>query len=65
MAGFLGTTPVPVFEIRDVLGGDNQMLVRDSKTGGALAKALGIRSVVLMRGHGMVVVATASGPAGQ
>jgi HCOMODA/2-hydroxy-3-carboxy-muconic semialdehyde decarboxylase len=57
VAGFLGTTPVPVFEIRDVLGADNQMLVRDSKTGAALAKALGTRSVVLMRGHGMVVVA--------
>jgi ribulose-5-phosphate 4-epimerase/fuculose-1-phosphate aldolase len=57
ISGFLGTTPVPVFEIRDVLGAENQMLVRDSKTGAAVAKTLGQRSVVLMRGHGMAVVA--------
>ena len=57
MAGFLGTTPVPVFEIRDVLGPDNQMPVRDNMTGAGLAKAPGSRSVVLMRGHGMAVVA--------
>jgi HCOMODA/2-hydroxy-3-carboxy-muconic semialdehyde decarboxylase len=57
VAGFLGTTPVPVFEIRDVLGPVNNMLVRDNKTGAGLAKALADRSVVLMRGHGMAVVA--------
>ena len=57
MAGFLGSTPVPVFEIRDVLGPDNDMLIRDNKTGAALAKALSDRTVVLMRGHGMAVVA--------
>ena len=57
VAGFLGTTPVPVFEIRDVLGTQNQMLVRDSKTGAAVARTLGDRSVVLMRGHGMAVAA--------
>jgi ribulose-5-phosphate 4-epimerase/fuculose-1-phosphate aldolase len=58
VAGFLGTTPVPVFEIRDVAGPDNDMLVRDVKIGAALAKALGDRTVVLMRGHGMAVVAS-------
>ena len=57
MAAFLGAAPAPVFEIRDVLGPDNDMLVRDTTTGAALARVLGARSVVLMRGHGMAVVA--------
>lgn len=57
MAAFLGAAPAPVFEIRDVLGPDNNMLVRDTTTGAALARVLGNRSVVLMRGHGMAVVA--------
>ena len=57
VADFLGATPVPAFEIRDVLGPDNNMLVRDSKTGTALTKVLGDRSMVLMMGHGMAVVA--------
>jgi HCOMODA/2-hydroxy-3-carboxy-muconic semialdehyde decarboxylase len=55
VAGFLGATPVPVFEIRDVLGAQNDMLVHDNRTGAGLAKALGDRTVVLMRGHGMAV----------
>ena len=57
MAAFLGHAPVPVFEIRDVLGDDNKMLVTENRTGAALAAILGRRSVVLMRGHGMSVVA--------
>ena len=57
VADFLGTTPVPAFEIRDLLGPDNNMLVRDSKTGTALTKVLRDRSMVLMMGHGMAVVA--------
>lgn len=57
MAAFLGASPVPVFEIRDVLGPNNDLLVRDTRTGAALAKVLADRSVVLMRGHGMAVVA--------
>ena len=55
VAGFLGATPVPIFEIRDVAGPQNDMLVRDAKTAAGLAKALGSRTVVLMRGHGMAV----------
>jgi len=55
VAGFLGTTPVPVFEIRDVAGPQNDMLVRDVKTAAGLAKVLGDRTVALMRGHGMAV----------
>ena len=56
MAAFLGETPAPVFEIRDVLGDDNQILVTEHRTGAALAATLGDRAVVLMRGHGMTVV---------
>ena len=41
MAAFLGDTPAPVFEIRDVLGGDNRILVTENRTGGALAATLG------------------------
>ena len=57
MAAFLGDTPAPVFEIRDVLGEDNRILVTENSTGAALATTLGDRAVVLMRGHGMTVVA--------
>ena len=57
MAAFLGSSPAPVFDIRDVLGDDNKMLVSTNQTGAALAKVLGTRSVVLMRGHGMAVAA--------
>ena len=47
---------VPVFEIRDVASAKNNMLVNDAKRGKALAHALGANNVVLMRGHGNVVV---------
>jgi ribulose-5-phosphate 4-epimerase/fuculose-1-phosphate aldolase len=45
----------PVFEIRDTAGMTN-MLITDNKLGDALAKSLGDRAVVLMRGHGSVAV---------
>jgi HCOMODA/2-hydroxy-3-carboxy-muconic semialdehyde decarboxylase len=48
---------VPVFEIRDVAGEKNNMLVNDAKRGRALAESLGHKNVALMRGHGNVVVA--------
>ena len=57
VAYFLGTEPAPVFEIRDAMGPENLMLVNVAKSGAALAKTLGNRSVVLMRGHGMSVAA--------
>ena len=57
MAAFLGSTPAPVFDLRDVVGADNRMLITENATGAALARVLGARSVVLMRGHGMAVVA--------
>jgi ribulose-5-phosphate 4-epimerase/fuculose-1-phosphate aldolase len=46
---------VPVFEIGDFTK-DGEMLVRNATLGEALAKALGDKIVVLMRGHGDVVV---------
>ncbi len=56
-AYFLGYDPVPVFDIRNVEGADNKMLVNTAPTAAALAKVLGNHSVALMRGHGMVVTA--------
>ena len=46
---------VPVFEIREA-GGDTNMLVETPELGRALAKALGDKPAVLMRGHGAVIV---------
>lgn len=46
---------VPVFEIRRVEGAMG-MLVNNARLGGALAQILGDKAVVLMRGHGAVVV---------
>jgi ribulose-5-phosphate 4-epimerase/fuculose-1-phosphate aldolase len=54
MSAFLGAG-APVFEIRDTAGMTN-MLITDNKLGDALAKSLGDRAVVLMRGHGSVAV---------
>jgi HCOMODA/2-hydroxy-3-carboxy-muconic semialdehyde decarboxylase len=56
-AYFLGFDPVPVFDIRNVEGANNKMLVNTMPTAAALAKVLGTRSVALMRGHGLVVTA--------
>jgi HCOMODA/2-hydroxy-3-carboxy-muconic semialdehyde decarboxylase len=55
VAGFLGET-VPVFEIRDVAGPATDLLIRNQPLGVALAKSLGQRPVVLMRGHGSTAV---------
>jgi ribulose-5-phosphate 4-epimerase/fuculose-1-phosphate aldolase len=57
LSGFLGGTGVPIFEIRDAGGPATDMLIRNPELGAALAKKLGIAPVVLMRGHGDVVVA--------
>jgi len=46
---------VPVFEIREA-GGDTNMLVETPELGKALAKALGSKPAILMRGHGAVIV---------
>lgn len=57
MSSFLGG-PVPVFEIRDAAGDDNDLLVRDDGLGRALAASLGDAPAVLMRGHGATIVGT-------
>jgi ribulose-5-phosphate 4-epimerase/fuculose-1-phosphate aldolase len=54
-ASFLGDG-VPVYEIRDESGENNDMLVNTNAKGRALAKVLGTHPVVLMRGHGDAVV---------
>src|SRR5215510_8200590 len=54
VAGFLAAG-VPVFEIRNVAGMTN-MLIANATLGKALAETLGDKAVVLMRGHGNVVV---------
>ena len=55
MSAFL-SGGVPVWDIRAAAGGDTDMLVRTPALGRALAQTLGARRVVLMRGHGVVVV---------
>lgn len=56
MSAFLAVG-VPIFEIRDAAKGPTNMLVGNSQLGRALAEKLGDKFVVLMRGHGDVVVA--------
>jgi HCOMODA/2-hydroxy-3-carboxy-muconic semialdehyde decarboxylase len=51
---FLGQG-VPVWEIRDAAGEQNNMLVLTNELGRSLAESLGQGSVVLMRGHGDAV----------
>jgi ribulose-5-phosphate 4-epimerase/fuculose-1-phosphate aldolase len=55
MSSFLGEG-IPVFEIRDAAGVENDMLVRDERLGDALARTLGSSPAVLMRGHGSTAV---------
>ncbi len=61
MAGFLGGVGLeapPIFEIRDTAGAASDLLVRNRELGAALAQTLGAAGrVVLMRGHGVTVVA--------
>src|SRR6266568_642351 len=55
MGGFIGEG-APVFEIRNTAGLNSDMLVRTTELGAALAKSLGSRNIVLMRGHGSTVI---------
>ena len=55
MSSFLGAG-VPVFEIREAGGPATDMLIRSPELGAALARKIGNSAVVLMRGHGDVVV---------
>ena len=54
MSSFIGAGSA-IFEIREV-GGNTDLLIRNQSLGVALARSLGGRSVVLMRGHGSTVV---------
>jgi ribulose-5-phosphate 4-epimerase/fuculose-1-phosphate aldolase len=54
MSGFLAEG-VPIFEIRDTAG-MTDMLIRSSALGVALARSLGDKPMVLMRGHGATMV---------
>jgi HCOMODA/2-hydroxy-3-carboxy-muconic semialdehyde decarboxylase len=54
LSSFLGSG-TPIFDIRDAAG-MTDMLIRDNHLGDALAKVLGDKPVVLMRGHGAVAV---------
>jgi ribulose-5-phosphate 4-epimerase/fuculose-1-phosphate aldolase len=55
MGGFIGTD-TPVFEIRECAGDGSDLLIRNNELGAALAKSLGPKSAILMRGHGATVV---------
>jgi len=57
IGGFLAPI-VPVFEIRDAAGPASDLLIRNQELGVALARSLGQRAVVLMRGHGSTAVGT-------
>jgi ribulose-5-phosphate 4-epimerase/fuculose-1-phosphate aldolase len=57
LAAFLAPD-VPVFEIREAASGMANMLIADAKLARPLAEALGRSSVVLMRGHGSITVAS-------
>ena len=54
MSGFLGEGAA-LFEIRDIAG-DTDMLISNATLGAGLARSLGERSLVLMRGHGSTAV---------
>ena len=54
MAGFMGAAGVPVFDVREVSGPDNDLLIGSPALGRALAARLGQGLVVLIRGHGWV-----------
>jgi ribulose-5-phosphate 4-epimerase/fuculose-1-phosphate aldolase len=55
MSSFLGAG-VPIFEIREAGGPATDMLIRSPELGAALAHSVGKSAVVLMRGHGNVVI---------
>lgn len=54
-AGFIGHD-VPLFEVRNVVDDNTDLLVRNPQLGAALAECLGKQAVVLMRGHGSTTV---------
>jgi len=57
MSGFLGAT-TPVYEIRNSVGDNSDLLIRSQSLGCDLATVLGNHPVALLRGHGNVCVGT-------
>ena len=55
VSSFLGLD-TPIFEIRDEAGEESDLLITNAKLGAALARKMGDRPAVLMRGHGSTVV---------
>jgi HCOMODA/2-hydroxy-3-carboxy-muconic semialdehyde decarboxylase len=55
LAGWMGTAGVPTFDIRSVAG-DSDLLISNNMLADALARSLGDRPMVLMRGHGETIV---------
>ena len=55
LSGFIGAA-VPIWDIATQFGDDTDMLVRTIDQGRSLATSLGDERVILMRGHGSVVV---------
>ena len=54
MAAFMGAGGVPVFDVREVSGPDNDLLIGSPELGKALAARMGPGLAVLIRGHGWV-----------
>lgn len=57
LSGFIGSA-VPIWDIATEFGDDTDMLVRTIEQGRSLASMLSDERVILMRGHGSVVVAS-------
>ena len=55
MSGFIRRN-TPIFEMRDRLGPETDLLIRSNDIGDILAQKLADHPLVLMRGHGMTVV---------
>src|SRR5260370_25479412 len=54
MSGFV-RTEAPIFELPECAGAASGLLIRNRELGASLAKSLGPKAVVLMRGHGVTV----------
>jgi len=56
MAGFLPAEGVRTYEISEYVGNASDLLISTPELGVSLASALGDKPVILMRGHGSVVI---------
>lgn len=48
---------VPIWEVRDDFPDEDNMLINDDRVGSSMARALGQRNAIMLRGHGAVIVA--------